>query len=134
MRDHEKEFERRDVKIAIVTFENDFFARSYAKDATLPWSILIDEARHLYESYGMLSALRWEVWGPRTWWAYAKELARGGKLRKSEGDVYQRGGDVLIAPDGTVSFHHVSLGPADRPSVERILRAIALRANIQAGP
>jgi hypothetical protein len=124
LREHGDEFAGRNVKIAVVTFENDFFARSYAEEASVAWPILVDESRETYRDYGMLSASFWNIWGPRTWWAYLKEIVKGGKLRKSGGDVYQRGGDVLIAPDGTVALHHVGAGPADRPAVEKILERI----------
>ncbi len=124
MREKEAEFERRNVQVAVVTFENDFFARSYAEETSLPWPILVDETRATYRGYGMLSASRWNVWGPGTWWAYLKAMLRGETLRKSEGDVYQRGGDVLIAPDGIVALHYVGNGPADRPAVENLLARI----------
>lgn len=122
------------MKVAVVTFENDFFARSYAEDTSLAWPILVDQTRKAYNDYGMLSASRRDVWGPKTWWAYLKELSRGATLRKSEGDIYQRGGDVLIAPDGTVVLHHIGLGPADRPTVRCILSQIPVRPSAQSGP
>lgn len=108
----------------MVTFENDFFARAYAAETALPWRILVDDARALYGSYGMLRASFLDVWGPRTWWAYLKEIARGRKPGKSGGDICQRGGDVLIDPDGIVRLHHVGAGPADRPAVKTILAKI----------
>ena len=37
----------------------------------------------------------------------------------------QRGGDVLIDPDGIVRMHRVGKGPADRPGVERFLQIVA---------
>ena len=42
----------------------------------------------------------------------------------TEGDIFQRGGDVLIDPTGIVALHHVGNGPADRPPVETILGKI----------
>ncbi len=112
------------MRIAVVTFEIDFLARAYVEETSLPWPLLVDETRETYWNYGMHSASFWDVWGPKTWWAYLKEIARGGKVRKSEADVFQRGGDVLIGPDGNVRFHHVGTGPADRPPVEAILEKI----------
>jgi hypothetical protein len=64
------------------------------------------------------------VWGPRTWWAYLKAILHGDRPRKSEGDIYQRGGDVLVDPEGIVRLHHVGKGPADRPSVDEILARV----------
>lgn len=72
----------------------------------------------------MLSASFWDVWGPKTWWAYLKEIAKGKRLKKSEGDIFQRGGDVLIDPGGTVRLHHIGVGPADRPTVKALLKTI----------
>lgn len=112
------------MKIAVVTFENDFFARSYVADTTLTWPLLVDDTRETYRNYGMLSASFWDIWGPKTWWAYLKQFMKGERLRKSEGDIYQRGGDVLIDPNGIVSLHHVGAGPADRPTIGTILNKV----------
>jgi hypothetical protein len=112
------------VKIAVIAFGNNYLARDYAEETSLAWPILVDGTRETYKSYGMLTASFWDVWGPNTWWAYLKELTKGEKLRKSGGDVYQRGGDVLIDPGGIVVLHHISAGPADRPPVEAILEKV----------
>jgi hypothetical protein len=89
----------------------------------LPWPLLIDANRQTYRNYGMFSASVWDVWGPKTWWVYLKEIAKGQKLRRSTGDILQRGGDILIDPTGIVCLHPVGRGPADRPAVETILRS-----------
>jgi len=107
-----------------VTFENDFFARQYVAETGLTWPLLIDAGRDVYRGYGMLAASFWDVWGPATWRAYLKALLQGQTLKKSAGDIFQRGGDVLIDPTGIVRLHHVGTGPADRPSVETILRHV----------
>ncbi len=124
MRDHEEEFSKRDVKIVVVTFETGFLARSYVEDTSLTWPLFIDDTRETYRNYGMLSASFWDVWGPKTWWALLKEIVKGKKLIKSEGDIYQRGGDVLIGPGGTVHLHQIGVGPGDRPTVEALLSKI----------
>ncbi len=124
MRDHEEEFSKRDVKIVVVTFETGFLARSYVEDTSLAWPLLVDDTRETYRNYGMLSASFWDVWGPKTWWALLKEIVKGKKLIKSEGDIYQRGGDVLIGPGGTVHLHQIGVGPGDRPTVEALLSKI----------
>jgi len=124
LRDHEDEFTKRNVKIAVVTFENDLLARSYVAETSLTWPLLVDDTRETYRNYGMFSASFRDVWGPKTWWAYIRGLIKGEKLRRSEGDIYQRGGDVLIDPNGIVSLHHVGVGPADRPAIETILNNI----------
>ena len=124
MREQEEELSRSNVSVAVVTFENDFFARQYVEETGLTWPLLIDSGREVYRSYGMLAASFSDVWGPKSWWVYLKALAKGETLHKSAGDIYQRGGDVLIDPDGIVRLHHVGTGPADRPSVAEILHRI----------
>lgn len=107
-----------------MTFENDFFARQYVAETALTWPLLIDADRAVYRGYGMLAASFWDIWGPATWRAYLKALLTGQTLKKSAGDIFQRGGDVLIDPAGIVRLHHVGSGPADRPAVAAILRTI----------
>ena len=109
----------------VVTFESDLTSQRYVKGTSLTWPLVIDETRELYRSYGMLLASFWDVWGPKTWWAYLKEIIKGKRAKKTAADIMQRGGDVLIDPDGIVQLHHVGEGPADRPSVEMILQIIA---------
>ncbi len=116
--------QRRNTKVVVVTFEAGFLAQQYVTETQLSWPLLIDESQATYQSYGMLSASFWDIWGPKTWLVYARELFKGAKLQQSAGDIYQRGGDVLIDPDGMVRLHHVGDGPADRPAVELILNMI----------
>ena len=108
----------------MVTFENDFFARQYVAETALAWPLLIDADRQLYRGYGMLEASVLDVWGPASWGAYAGALMKGQLPKPAHGDIYQRGGDVLIDPGGIVRLHHVGEGPADRPAVETILRKV----------
>lgn len=125
MREHDEEFRRRNVIIVIVTFENDFFARGYVEETSLSWPLLIDDTRETYANYGMLKASFLDIWGPKSWRAYLKEVLEGRLPKMSHGDIYQRGGDLLIGPDGIVRLHHVGAGPADRPAVVTILQKIA---------
>jgi len=120
LREREDEFGRWGLKVVVVTFAHDFLARSYVEDTALDWPLLIDSDRQVYGSYGMLTASFWDIWGPKTWLVYGRELLKGRKLEKSGDDIYQRGGDVLIDPDGIVRLHHVGDGPADRPEAKRI--------------
>ncbi len=124
LRDHEDEFSKLNVEIIVVTFEDILLSKSYAEKLSLTWPLIIDETRSLYRSYEMLSASFWDIWGPKTWFAYLRGTIKGQKLQKSEGDIMQRGGNILIDPNGVVQMHHVGKGPGDRPSVKRIFQVI----------
>ena len=124
MRDLQAEFDSFGVQIVIVTFEAGYFAEQYIKETGIEWPLLIDKNRDVYQAYGMLQAGFWDIWGFSTWLAYLKELFKGAKLKKSPGDIHQRGGDVLISPQGLIKFYHVGNGPADRPGAVKILKII----------
>lgn len=129
MRQQQTTLDALGLTVLVVTFETGPAARAYAQDTDLPWPLLIDTSRALYRAYGM-SRGRWRhIWGPATWWAYARLAARGHLPKRRPGDVAQLGGDVLIDPEGVVRVHHVGSGPADRPSVEALLRIVRERAS-----
>lgn len=124
MREQEEIFSQLGVRVVVVSFEANFLARQYLEDTALPWPLLVDEQRELYHAYGMLHGSFWDIWGLKTWLAYFRELRMGNKPKESKGDVMQRGGDVLIDPQGIIRLHHVGSGPADRPEVDRIIGLI----------
>ena len=124
LQQYEADLEKLDAKVVVVTFEAGFLARAYIEDTGLAWPLLIDATREVYKAYDMLEATFWDLWGPATWWAYLKEVTRGHLPKKSEADISQRGGDVLIDPKGIIRFHHVGQGPADRPSARSILQVL----------
>jgi len=89
-----------------------------------PIDFYLDPEKTLYHQYGMFSAGFWDLWGPRSFIAYVKLLAKGQKLSRSDGDIEQRGGDVVIDPDGIIRLHHIGSGPGDRPDIETVLAMI----------
>ena len=125
MRRTEDELAAAGVAVAVVTFEIGALARAYVEETSLRWPLLVDETRSLYRAYDMLDASFWQVWGPRTWVAYAKAMVGGARPKPATDDVSQRGGDVLVDPAGIVRLHHVGGGPADRPAVQTLLAAVA---------
>ena len=124
MREIENEIDALGLRVLVVTFEAGTLAQAYVRDTNLEWPLLVDETRALYRGYGMEHGHWWNVYGPPAWWVYAKLLAKGRRLRASDSDFDQLGGDVLIDPDGIVRIHHVGAGPADRPSVASILACV----------
>jgi hypothetical protein len=124
LRQREEEAEGLGLRVVVVTFEALERARVYARETALAWPLLLDRERVLYHAYGMELG-RWSsIWGPASWWAYARLIARGRRLRRPTGDVHQLGGDVLVDPSGKVALLHVGSGPADRPAVEALLDRI----------
>jgi hypothetical protein len=127
LRQQAEELNALGVRVLVVTFEGGPIAENYVRQTNLPWPVLIDESRSLYQAYGMERGRFWEIWGPASWWIYLKLLFRGRRLRKPSGDIHQLGGDVLVDPQGVVRLHRVGHGPADRPSVDSILALVRKR-------
>ena len=121
MRQHGEEAEGLGLRIVVVTFETRERAEAYARETALEWPLLVDRGRALYGAYGMGHGRGSAIWGPATWWAYARLIARGRRLRRPTDDIHQLGGDVLVDPLGTVALLHVGQGPADRPPVAVLL-------------
>lgn len=124
LRQHESELESLGVRVVIVTFQTGPVVEQYLRESALPWPVLADESLDLYAAYGMHRGRWWKILGPGSWWGYIKLMLRGQRPRRPTGDVYQLGGDVLIDPEGTVQFHHVSRTPVDRPPVSAILEVV----------
>ncbi len=124
MRQYNETLSALGVKIAVVTFEFGSAAQAYVRETDLPWPMLVDESRALYVAYGMERGSWWAIYGPASWWIYAKLLVKGRRLQRSHGNYDQLGGNVLIDPGGIVRLHHVGSGPADRPSVTTIIDRI----------
>ena len=126
-----KEFEEVGVQVLAVSFETTESTRNYVKASSLEWPILLDNQKILYRYFGMRTAGFWDIWGYRTWKAYFKELLRGRLPQKGEGDIQQRGGNVILDADGRVRLHHISKGPGDRPAVEHLLQVLKEAAESQ---
>jgi len=55
-------------------------------------------------------------------------LRRGFRQGRTQGDSWQQGGVVVIAPGGDVLWTHASEGPGDNASADHILAALHSRA------
>jgi len=86
-----EDFGKRNVRIVVVTFEHGFLARSYVEETSLSWPLLVDATRETVP--GLRDALRFLLGhlGSENLWAYLKEILKGQRLKKSEGDLSQRG-------------------------------------------
>jgi len=95
-----------------------------AEDLDLPYPLLHDPDLAAYRALGLGRGTWWQVYGPATLWTYAKLLLRGRRLRRTEVDGSQLGGDVVIDADGRIVLAHASRTPTDRPPVAELLAAV----------
>ena len=87
--------------------------------------VLADERRVSYRAAGAKIASVSELFGPRS---VSKGLVAGARSRKIQtrtvGDAAQLGGSLVIRPDGTVAWSHMSDNAGDNASPEEILAAV----------
>jgi len=112
------------VEVLVVTFEDTEQALNYQHEAKVEWPIVVDRNRELYGYFGMHKAGFWDLWGLSTWRAYFREILKGNLPKAAHDDIHQRGGDVLIDPEGMVRLHHIARGPADRPDIDEVIRIV----------
>jgi len=97
------------------------YRRRFAPD--LP--ILADEHRGTYKLIGAQRGGASELFSPNV---VIKGLGRGAKNRAVQGrpigDVRQLGGTLLVMPDGSIPWSHMSKDAADNASIDEILEAV----------
>ena len=121
---HQRTLDQLRINVLPISFQRPLVRTLPAAGNPPPVDYFLDLEKSLYHHYGMFSAGFWDLWGPRSWLAYLKLLAKGQKLIKTEGDVEQRGGEVVIDPAGTIRLHHIGSGPGDRPDIDSVLAMI----------
>ncbi len=124
MRQHTDRLQANNIEVLIVTFELEEHALNYKQDTELEWPLIVDTSRELYHYYGMAQASFWDIWGPASFRVYLREILKGNLPKPAKDDIHQRGGDVLISPEGMVRLHHICKGPADRPEIEEIIQIV----------
>ena len=116
--------------VALVTFTTPDEVAAYQQRRRLPFPILIDADRHVYNAYGLGRGSFLDVWGwsaVRRYWQILRPSGPGRRsdLQPTSEDTRQLGGDMVIAPDGRLTWGHWSLRSTDRPSVDEIVEAVA---------
>lgn len=53
-----------------------------------------------------------------------KAFGRGGSQGRTQGDNWQQGGVLVVAPGGEIKWHYASDRPGDNPSAAKIVAAL----------
>mmetsp|Transcript_18419 Transcript_18419/g.38559 ORF Transcript_18419/g.38559 Transcript_18419/m.38559 type:complete len:106 (-) Transcript_18419:3298-3615(-) len=86
--------------------------------------MLLDPHRHSYEQYGMNRSFK-SSYSPSTLLFYLRSYWRGEyRLRSTEEDATQLGGDFVVGQDGKIILAHPSQTPIDRESPEQLVSAL----------
>lgn len=115
-----------DVVFALITFSDPKYLRAYRQRTGWDLPILTDADRSVYRMFDYRRGSVWRVWGWKVIKRYVTLLRSGrvGRMEKATEDTLQLGGNVVIAPDGSVQWVYRGAGPDDRPSVDDIISQV----------
>jgi len=110
----------------LVTFTQPELLQAYLARNQLTFPVLVDADRAAYRSYGFGRGSVARVWGIQAARRYLEILRRDGSsgLKKPTEDTLQLGGNIVVAPDGTLAWGYWGRGPDDRPTVDELVAAV----------
>ena len=99
-----------------------------------PFDCLGDPERDAYRAVGLEDGGLLEYMGPRAALGWLKAASHGNFGGAPKGDVAQRPGTFVVAPDGEVAFAHYNRNSADNPSNDQVIEAVREAALAGATP
>jgi peroxiredoxin len=113
-----------DATIAVVTFASSDRLSAYREHVAIPFVMLADTDRALYQAVGAERGTWRQVWSFGTIKLYARLLRKGRRLKRPFDDTRQLGADVVVGRDGRVRFIARPDSPDRRPPIEALIAAL----------
>jgi peroxiredoxin len=139
---HRHQFDEADVELAVIGHGSPAHAADFRKQQNVDLPLLVDPDRKVYELAGAKVATLNELIGPRqimrglkaTIMSRLKQGSVAVHQGKIIGHAAQLGGVLVIAPDGSVRYAHLSEESGDNPPAREILAAArAIRPHLNSG-
>jgi len=124
VRDRLSEFQALGGEVVVISFVEPSRLAEYLLRRPWPFPVLADPTRGAYRAFGLTSASWSQLLRPRVMLRYFGLLLRGRRPQLPREDVHQLGGDFILDRTGNVRFAYRSRDPADRPSVDELLREL----------
>jgi prostamide/prostaglandin F2alpha synthase len=117
-------FQAAGVRLVVVGQGEPENARDFRREQGIDLDLLVDPDRRSYKAAGAKLAVFSELLGPRLMWRGLKRArAVGVSQGKTIGHPAQAGGVLVVAPDGSIPWSHMSRDAGDIPSNDDVLRA-----------
>jgi hypothetical protein len=129
-----QEIRERGAEIAIVGNGAPPFARAFREDLGLDVPLYTDPSLETYRALAFHRGLVRTALSPRTWVHATRALAGGFFQGRTQGDLLQLGGVVVVRPDGTVAYRYASAEAGGHPPIADILAALGPRPTLAATP
>jgi peroxiredoxin len=122
-RDRDK-FEQAGLRVTLIGQATPRHADQFRRRTKIDLPVLADEERASYKAAGAKTATASELLGPRVVAKGIKTaLTQGALQSRTIGHNAQLGGSMVIKPDGSVAWSHMSEDAGDNASPEEILEA-----------
>jgi peroxiredoxin len=119
------DFEASGAKLVLIGQATPRQAAQFRRRFGLEMPVLADERRQSYKAAGAKLATFGELLGPRVVAKGISASRRHGVVQgRTIGHPAQLGGAMVIAPDGSVAWSHMSEDASDNASPEEILAAV----------
>jgi peroxiredoxin len=100
-------------------------AARFREDQGVELELLVDTERQAYRAAGTKLATFGELIGPRVIFrGMRRSVATGVRQGRTVGHPAQLGGVLLVMPDGTIPYAHLSDDASDSPPNEEVLEAV----------
>ena len=114
-----------DANVAVVTFAAPDRLAAYRTHLDLPFDVVADIDRTLYELLGAERGTNRQVWSLGTLRMYGRLLRRGRRLSRPTGDdIHQLGADAVVGRDGALRMVSLPATPDARPPIDDLLAAL----------
>ena len=117
------EIRARGARLVIVGNGASRYAEALAEDLKIQSTILIDEQRHSYQAAGMRRGFA-EILSPKLPWNALRSYMAGHRQSSVQGDAFQLGGVLIVAPGARIVYEYISESGGDHPAPQAILNAL----------
>ncbi len=122
MRDHLDRFG--DARVAVVTFAAPERAAAYRTYLDIPFDVVTDADRVVYDLLGATRGTNRQVWSPGTIRMYLRLVRAGRRLRRPTEDIRQLGADAVVGRDGRLRYVSLPASPDARPPITDLVAAL----------
>ena len=118
-------FEDAGVNLMLIGQVTPRHAEHFRRKTNIDLPVLADEDRASYKAAGTKKASVGELVGPRVFVKGVRTALTTGQVQgRTIGDNAQLGGALLVTPDGSVAWSHMSEDAGDDASADEILEAV----------
>jgi peroxiredoxin len=96
----------------------------FCRKRGVPFDCLGDPEREGYHAVGLERGGAREYVGPQLAKGFLRAARHGAFVGVPKGDVAQRPGTFVVAPDGTVAYAHYNKDSSDSPPLEDLLEVV----------